>query len=449
MEVNLMMRGDNTLSRHNSHWGNKKSDGTLFTAMLAALNRIVLVALCMLGLNIYHAITEVSARNVFDSNKPNTKETSNIAVKAAQPIQDLSVSKLQVDAQKPQDTTGTINWAKTIGKAVIRTGPEVSNPILLEVQAGQSFPILKQTNDWLQVGLDENQSGWLLLKQASVQILTESNSLVQTIEMSSLYWGPDQTFGIAKKVAKGAVFIPEQISGQWTRISEKVGGNSLWIPNNEVQWTFGQPPAKEVLMQKTSALSESTSKAPKPLLGKTVIIDPGHGGKDPGAIGIIKPVYERDVNLSVALVLNNKLQSAGAHVIMTRTSNEQTVSLQQRVDISNENKADIFISIHQNMFAEDPSVSGTITYYDSIESKTLAQKIEAAATKQLNSKVEKENVEKDQLFVLKYNKQPAVLIEGSFMSNPQELEESLLPKYQEELATGIYYGILAYFNPTN
>jgi N-acetylmuramoyl-L-alanine amidase len=225
---------------------------------------------------------------------------------------------------------------------------------------------------------------------------------------------------------------------------EQEYGKPLLVKTNQVEWTFGEPPSREVWSRDLNDPFSGASVRPLPLAGKTIVVDPGHGGIDTGAIAKIKPVYERDVNLASAQVLVNKLKAGGAHVIMTRTGNDQFVSKAQRVQISNDNKADVFVSIHQNMYQKDPTISGMITYYDSANSKRLANEIEIATSKQLNSRHEDKHVEKEQLYVLKHNRRPSVLIEGCFLSNPSELAASLLPAYQEKLAAGIYEGIVAF-----
>jgi N-acetylmuramoyl-L-alanine amidase len=342
-------------------------------------------------------------------------------------------------------TAETSDWIRVNKASEIRTDPEKSKPVILIAAAGDSFPKLKETGDWLEIQLNNHQTGWIPVNEAvRVKVSKQQIQLIQTKASTKLYWGPDDSLGEAQSIGAGIAMLPEEISGEWIKLGNISAGRPLWIKADEAQWTSGDPPAKEAWSNEVKALSASS--AHDPLAHKTIVIDPGHGGSDPGAIAKPIPVYERDINLAAAKVLSEKLKAAGANVILTRTSNDQLVSLGQRANISNDNKADVFVSIHQNMFDKDPSISGTITYFDSTQSKPLAQAIETAVTHELNSIQEKEHVEQEQLYVLKHNERPAVLVEGCFLSNPKELKESLLPDYQEKLAQGIYEGILDYFN---
>jgi N-acetylmuramoyl-L-alanine amidase len=330
----------------------------------------------------------------------------------------------------------------------IRTEPDLSKPDLLIVTANEALPAIQQTGDWIEVGLNADQRGWIRKSEATtIPVPADDTQLLKVTENTSVYLGPDENFDQAYRLKATTSLIPKMVSGKWIEVTEQKDGKSLWVPTSQAEWTYGEQPAMEAWSQDVQVLSSAVKPKQKlPLEGKTIVVDPGHGGSDPGAIAPDKQVYERDINLAAAQVLANKLRSAGANVIMTRTSNDQTVSLEQRTKISNDNKADVFVSIHQNMYRQDPSVSGTITYYDSPNSKLLAEKIEAATTGQLSSDQGQQNeqIEKEQLYVLKHNTRPAILIEGCFLSNPTELSASLLPSYHEKLAAGIYRGILSY-----
>jgi len=100
------------------------------------------------------------------------------------------------------------------------------------------------------------------------------------------------------------------------------------------------------------------SKSLRHLKGKTIIIDAGHGGKDKGAIGT-QGTYEKDLTLRTALILQNKLQKEGAHVILTRTHDEYLLLSQRTLQST---KADAFISIHYNS-TNSSQLTGLMTYY--------------------------------------------------------------------------------------
>lgn len=169
-----------------------------------------------------------------------------------------------------------------------------------------------------------------------------------------------------------------------------------------------------------------------------IVIDPGHGGIDPGAVGP-SGIKEAHVNLAVALKVAEKLRKAGVDVMLTRTSNV-FVDLQPRCDIANFWMADYFVSIHCNA-AGTPLAHGTETYCYKFGGKgeILAKAIQAeliAATGRANRGVKTANY-----YVLRYTHMPAVLVEMAFISNPEE--EALLAsdEFQRQAAEAIARGV--------
>lgn len=169
-----------------------------------------------------------------------------------------------------------------------------------------------------------------------------------------------------------------------------------------------------------------------------IVIDPGHGGKDPGAVGP-SGLKEAHVNLRVALKVAEKLRKAGVEVKLTRDS-DVFVDLQHRCGIANSFNADYFVSIHCNA-ASTPQAHGTETYCYKFGGKgeILARVIQAeliAVTGRANRGVKTANY-----YVLRRTNMPAVLTELAFISNPEE--ERLLADvaYREKCALAIANGI--------
>lgn len=171
-------------------------------------------------------------------------------------------------------------------------------------------------------------------------------------------------------------------------------------------------------------------------MGKIVVIDPGHGKPDTGAVGYSRTTYEMDVNLKVAKLLRTKLDENGLTVILTRDIQSQKYSdkkkdLQYRCDVANDNNADVFLSIHCNS-SSNPSSNGFEAYTSKGETKadTLCDIIydmwKAAFP---DMKIRKGNLDytegkESNLYVLKHTKAPAVLVELGFINN--EKEEKML-----------------------
>lgn len=195
------------------------------------------------------------------------------------------------------------------------------------------------------------------------------------------------------------------------------------------------------------------------LAGRTIVIDPGHGYPDPGAIGPAG-TKESDVNLLIGMLVTNYLRTEGAHVILTRTADASpgaggTLSdLASRVEIANKSGADIFVSIHNNAFS-NPSVQGTETLYSTnnpyaTESRELATAVHKAlidALQPYNSGLNIDRgVKNASLYVTgKNSTMPAILVEVQFLSNPNGEKQLLNPTYRTSASLAIVKGIINYF----
>lgn len=182
----------------------------------------------------------------------------------------------------------------------------------------------------------------------------------------------------------------------------------------------------------------------------TVVIDPGHGGKDSGAIAEDKTT-EKALNLRVAPRVESMLRERGYNVIMTRSTDE-FIALSERAAIANRNDADIFVSIHFNS-AGSASAYGIEVLYASendVELKKDAGDQTLLAREVLNAVLKETGANnrgirnRPELAVLRRTKMTACLIEGGFMSNPDELEKLKSDSYLDKLANGIVKGIENY-----
>lgn len=178
-----------------------------------------------------------------------------------------------------------------------------------------------------------------------------------------------------------------------------------------------------------------------PLAGKTIMLDPGHGGNDVGAIR--DNICEKDINLSVALKLKELLERKGATVLMTRDS-DTTLSLDSRVALIARNKPDIFVSIHTNASLKN-SVDGIEAYYYNAQSKDLADMLFQSLVDDLN---ERGNwVAKRRLRVVRHQEAPAVLLEIGYLSKSDKRQLLASDAYREQIAEAIKSGIEDYFVP--
>ncbi|WP_179393702.1 N-acetylmuramoyl-L-alanine amidase [Carboxydothermus ferrireducens] len=190
---------------------------------------------------------------------------------------------------------------------------------------------------------------------------------------------------------------------------------------------------------------------PEPVLsGKKIVLDPGHGGSDPGTIGKVYGIKEKDVNLDIALKLKGYLEALGAAVYMTRTG-DTYLSLQQRVDYANDLSADLFLSIHQNSVGSPAyySTNGTQVYYypdpsNQLLEKALADKLMSSLNEVLGSKNKGIYTDKG-YYVIKYTEMPSTLVEVGFLSNAEEEKKLSTPEYRTKAAAALAQGITKWF----
>lgn len=188
-----------------------------------------------------------------------------------------------------------------------------------------------------------------------------------------------------------------------------------------------------------------------------IIIDAGHGGEDGGAVAV-DGTYEKDINLQIALKVNEMLSIFGykTHLIRTidtaihtegDTIRERKVSdIRNRTDTMNLYENCIYLSIHQNKY-EDSAIWGTQTFYSANcdESKEIAQFIQNAVKSQLQPD-NKRQIKKSgtDIYVLYNATKPTVMVECGFVSNPNELNQLKDSSYQNSMALSIVTGIINY-----
>jgi len=190
--------------------------------------------------------------------------------------------------------------------------------------------------------------------------------------------------------------------------------------------------------------------------GRTIIIDPGHGGIDPGAVSA-SGVLEKDVTLAISKELEHLLQRAAVYVVLTRQgdydladSSETNLlqrkrqDLDKRVQIAEDAQADLYISIHANYFPS-PRWSGAQTFYyeGSGEGEHLARTLQTELVRHLgpNNRLARPG----DFRVLRNTTMPAAMVEVGFLSNPREAALLAEAEYQRQVALAIFQGLLRYY----
>lgn len=191
---------------------------------------------------------------------------------------------------------------------------------------------------------------------------------------------------------------------------------------------------------------------------RVIVIDAGHGGMDPGKIGI-HGEQEKEINLKVAKILKTFLEMEGFTVVMTRAedgglydedaSNKKVQDMKRRIETIEEADPVLVVSIHQNSYPEEYVKGGQVFYYGTSEtSRSLAETIQKQL-KQLDPDNHREAKANTSYYLLKKTGKPIVIVECGFLSNGEEayrLSDSL---YQEQLAFRIFMGIMQHVSGRN
>lgn len=189
--------------------------------------------------------------------------------------------------------------------------------------------------------------------------------------------------------------------------------------------------------------------------GKTVVLDPGHGGNDPGKVGA-NSVKEKDVNLQIAMKTKKLLENEGVRVIMTRDKdqdlagdsdhNRKVQDMKARVKLINDAMPALTVSIHQNSY-QDPAVKGAqVFYYSHSKEAERAAEILKQALLTVEESGTREKKAADSYYLLKKTEVPVVIVECGFLSNPEEAKRLADSAYQKELAKAVAKGILTCLN---
>jgi len=225
--------------------------------------------------------------------------------------------------------------------------------------------------------------------------------------------------------------------------------NHLFLPPLALSFAQGIPPTGGLppLARPNPQPSEAMSDNPLPSQNERrshgrviVIVDPGHGGKDSGALGI-GGEQEKNIVLPIGRKLAEVLQQNGIQVVLTRNS-DYFVTLQGRVDMAERDRADVFVSIHANSAGEDrPDVNGLeVYYYDS--GLDLARVVHNRILQSVN--VKDRGIRRARFYVLRKSSMPSILVETGYMTGREDMAKLKTSLYQNQMAEAIAHGILQY-----
>ncbi|WP_060209352.1 N-acetylmuramoyl-L-alanine amidase [Sporosarcina koreensis] len=339
----------------------------------------------------------------------------------------------------------------------VRTHPAVTGDVVDRLKDGEIVEVIGQTGDWLLILINGN-NGYIHSRYTvevgsqapsdDDDVATEepeepevsepedtepeeesdnpspTNGLVGkvTANVLNVRKSPDGTSAVVGKLSLNQKVAIESINGNWAKINLQSG--SGYVHKNYLK-----------LINQTG----------NPLKDRIIVIDAGHGGKDPGTLK--NNLTEKEIVLKVSKLVEGKLKNAGAKVLTTRSS-DAYLTLEQRTDYAKKHYAEAFVSIHVNS-AGSTSAKGSEVYYDSstnpnaTESRLLANKIQENLVKGAN--MSDRGVKDQRFYVIRNNNVAAVLVELGFITNPDDFKKLSSEQYMELYAEAIYQGLVQYY----
>lgn len=317
-----------------------------------------------------------------------------------------------------------------------------NSKVIGSFKAGEEIPVYKTVGNWYLT--DKNGvPGYILISSTKEQV-TEKPVLTQPVKGEPVQNPPSFSTNTIGRVTEDDLNIREQANASSKSLGTLKKGNVVSVHSVNGNW------AKITTSNGTTGYVHKTylkliNQSGSPVKDRVIVIDAGHGGKDPGAAS--NGAVEKEITLKVATVVKNKLEAAGAKVIMTRTGDTYP-TLEERVQIALNNYAEVFVSIHVNS-ASNPSASGTETYYSVAgnvnieEDETLAKAINNQIVKNANMK--DRGIKKQDYYVIRNMYLPSVLVELGFITNDEDRAKLTDSEYIEIFGDSIYKGILEYY----
>lgn len=330
---------------------------------------------------------------------------------------------------------GVINQTPTN----VRQTASLNAKILTTLTKDTQVTVTYKQAGWTQV-LFNNQIGWIKNELITVtnqtpttnttndKQNTTTNAKIKTVttqqDNTKLRQGPGTTYDYDQVYSANTKLTYLKTSGKWYQVKDQEGHTGYvasWIvlPSNN----------ENTIKSDVSSLAEAT-----------IVLDAGHGGNDVGALSI-KNKYEKKYTLQTVKKIASQLKKAGANVILTR-SDDEYVTLTKRHQISNENNADAFISIHFDSSPKDNEASGTTTYYYSEKDSKLAKKIN---TQLVKLPLENRGVDYGNFQVLRNNQRPSVLLELGYINSQKDFKQISDADYQTAIANAVFVALNQYF----
>jgi len=314
--------------------------------------------------------------------------------------------------------------------------------LIKEVEVTRSLGV-----DYINISTTGNAKGQGLLLEDQLLIDFPDTEIAKNLKITQ--WKPKHIKNISAKQVNGTARITINFKGNIDyEVINIFGRNKTNVEiYDRVDYTAQLMAAWEKAMLKRKAdvfkpikYKPDLKTKDQSLKDKIIVIDPGHGGKDPGGFSL-HGFPEKNLTLQTARKAAYLLKSAGATVYLTRNE-DRTSSLRDIVNFANKIKADIFISIHYNVFYKS-KISGIETYYYNKNSRRLALTMHQTLLRGLKRK--DRGLRRAMFYTIHHTKMPAVLLEPLFISNAAEEKLARSPAFQKKIAQYIVKGVKTYF----
>lgn len=356
------------------------------------------------------------------------------------------ISKIGTAEQNPNSQTVQKQTADIFTVAVdalnVRKKDDLSSKKMNVIYKNETYPVKEIKGNWVRITINNDKEGWVYSFHGTLSSNSKKQTATGSPSTNSVTILTNGTNIRASATTSSNIVMRANAGEQFTVNNEVNDWYELALPNGKTafiaKWVVSTSGDKAA-----SPAVKKQARVPGTLQGLTIVIDPGHGGNDRGTTGV-RNTFEKILTLKTSELLASKLQAAGATVHLTREADDY-ISLRKRVASSHQHKADAFLSIHYDA-TTDTSVSGFTTYYTYNRQAKLASAINQGlgATLSLRNR----GAQPGNYFVLRENRQNAVLIELGFLSNPLEEHAVNSDTFREQATHGIYNGLLNYFNTT-
>ncbi|OUM98619.1 MAG: hypothetical protein BAA04_07190 [Firmicutes bacterium ZCTH02-B6] len=355
-------------------------------------------------------------------------------------VQSGRVSQFRQDAVRVVlELREPINWPQGGVSGIVHPDPDGRLIVLLDTELGRAIsapPRVELSNGLDYVAFSRLGDMELVLVQGRGPLEAEIRRLRDPERIVLDFPGVLVERSLGPLAPAESAVVAAVRAGQATPSTGRVVVETRQVAEHQV--VFSEDRTRAVLSVRPSQLG-----------GRTVVVDPGHGGRDPGAIGP-GGTQEKDVNLAIALELARYLEQAGARVVLTR-DRDVYVDLATRTRLANALQADAFISIHSDAIGAGRTASGTGTFYHpapgEAPDRSMSGRLGEAVQREVLAAIglPDRGVRQRAFYVLLHTEMPAVLVEVAFIDNPAEEKLLTDPEFQRRTAAGIAQGVLRFF----